>query len=572
MVKLFNLDLHISVIKDIQYILKDLYGDKIQVTNWSISSHSWVFNESSVSPDIINSNTWKNINKEMINNFVIRYKDYLSTFDGFIVTHTPVFCLLYETFNKPIILINSCRYEQPFSWNNNIDMWNYLNIKLKEMYDKKQLITISNNKADAEYLKYGTGIDSYIIPSLCLYTNAKYSPTNNKIIINNNFNIPENEIIINKNNCLRDGYSWKDLYSYKGIIHMPYEISTMSIFEQYSANIPLFFPSKQYLINLIKNNDYKIQSRYNKMFGHNNPDNLNICLNDNSWLDFWINNADYYDNNMKHIIYFDNNEHLYQLVKNIDTNDISEKMRIHNIIRKNNVYNSWKNIFNKVYNMSNSFWDNNDLNGFNNCNSNNIGQITTESELGRFLFYSTLNASIVNFLEVGTWNGLGSTKCFIDGLKKRTKPFKFYSLECNNEKSEYAKNLYKNIENVFILNEVLLNKIPNDIYDIFPVLLKNEQYKYWNDIDFNNMKNKKLFLENNDLPEIFDLVLLDGGEFTTWYEYNIIKDRCKILALDDTNTFKCKKIVEDIKSSNNWNIILENKERNGVLVCKKKII
>jgi len=42
------------------------------------------------------------------------------------------------------------------------------------------------------------------------------------------------------------------------------------------------------------------------------------------------------------------------------------------------------------------------------------------------------------------------------------------------------------------------------------------------------------------------------------------------LALDDTNTFKCKKIVEDIKSSNNWNILIENNERNGILVCKKK--
>ena len=353
MIKLFNLDLHISVIKDIQYILKDLYENKIEVTNWSISDHSWVFNENSVCTDIINLNTFRNINKEMINNFVIRYKDFLSTFDGFIVTHTPVFCLLYETFNKPIILINSCRYEQPFSWNNNIDMWNYLNIKLKEMYDKNILIAISNNKADAQYLKDGTGIDSIVIPSLCLYTNAKYLPTNNKFIINNNFNINENEDIINKNSCLRDGYSWQQLYSYKGIIHMPYEISTMSIFEQYSANVPLFFPSKQYLTNLIKNNNYNLQSRYNKMRGNNNiPNNLDVCLNNNSLINFWINNADYYDdNNMKHIIYFDNNEHLYYLVKNVDINDISEKMRIHNITRKNNVYTSWKNIFDKLFNL-----------------------------------------------------------------------------------------------------------------------------------------------------------------------------------------------------------------------------
>ena len=253
MIKLFNLDLHISVIKDIQYILKDLYQDKVEVFNWSISGHSWVFKEHSVMPDIINANTWKNINIDMINNFVNKYKDFLSTFDGFIVTHTPVFCLLYETFNKPIILINSCRYEQPFSWNNNISMWNYLNFKLKEMYDKKQLVVISNNKGDAEYLKYGTGIDSHVIASLCLYTKSKYLPIHNKFIINNNFNIIENENICNKNFCLKDGYSWQQLYNYKGIIHMPYEISTMSIFEQYSANVPLFFPSKEYLIDLIKN-------------------------------------------------------------------------------------------------------------------------------------------------------------------------------------------------------------------------------------------------------------------------------------------------------------------------------
>ena len=54
---------------------------------------------------------------------------------------------------------------------------------------------------------------------------------------------------------------------------------------------------------------------------------------------------------MKHIIYFDNNEHLYQLVKNIDTNNISEKMKEHNILRKNNVYTNWKNIFDKIFNV-----------------------------------------------------------------------------------------------------------------------------------------------------------------------------------------------------------------------------
>lgn len=82
------------------------------------------------------------------------------------------------------------------------------------------------------------------------------------------------------------------------------------------------------------------------------------------------------------------------------------------------------------------------------------------------------------------------------------------------------------------------------------------------------MKDKSLFFERNDIPNFFDVIFLDGGEFTTWYEYNIIKNKCKILILDDINTYKCKKIVEDIKSNKKWKIIIESNERNGFLICE----
>jgi hypothetical protein len=216
-----------------------------------------------------------------------------------------------------------------------------------------------------------------------------------------------------------------------------------------------------------------------------------------------------------------------------------------------------------------SFWDQNDLNGFKTAEKSLIGQVTLDSELGKKLYDYAQDDNIKTFLEIGTWNGLGSTKCFIEGFKNRKASFKFYSLECNKEKSDYAKKLYSGIENVYILDHVLLNKIPSDIYDIFPVLLENETMNYWNKIDFQNMSDKKLFFETTpNLPEIFDLILLDGGEFTTWFEYNLIKDKCKILALDDTNTFKCKKIVEELKFSNRWEIINQSDERNGIMIWK----
>jgi hypothetical protein len=44
-------------------------------------------------------------------------------------------------------------------------------------------------------------------------------------------------------------YDYENLSSYQGIIHIPYQVSTMSIFEQYRMNVPLFFPSKSLLIS-----------------------------------------------------------------------------------------------------------------------------------------------------------------------------------------------------------------------------------------------------------------------------------------------------------------------------------
>ncbi len=216
-------------------------------------------------------------------------------------------------------------------------------------------------------------------------------------------------------------------------------------------------------------------------------------------------------------------------------------------------------------------WEENDLNNINMHNAHNAGQISRNNLIGDYLYKTASNPDIKNILEIGTWNGLGSTKCIVDGLKiRKTNDCAFYSLECNSEKVEMAKKHYKDIKNVFILNEVLLNNMPSDIYHVFPELKDNEMLKHWNDVDFDNMKDKPLFFNRNDLPAAFDLILLDGGEFTTWYEYLEIKDKCRILALDDTNVAKCKRIVEEIKAdTSKWKIILDSNERNGTFVAER---
>ena len=60
-------------------------------------------------------------------------------------------------------------------------------------------------------------------------------------------------------------------------------------------------------------------------------------------------------------------------------------------------------------------------------------------------------------MEIGTWNGYGSTKIFVNALTNITDTL-FYSLECHKEKSEFARNIYKNYQNIFILNETINNE------------------------------------------------------------------------------------------------------------------
>lgn len=219
-----------------------------------------------------------------------------------------------------------------------------------------------------------------------------------------------------------------------------------------------------------------------------------------------------------------------------------------------------------------SLWNVEDVNCFNNSLQNNVGQINLDTKFGKRIYDFSKNPKVKSILEIGTWNGLGSTRCFVESLKTRNDYYIFYSLECNSDKYQIAKDHYKDLKNINILNEVLLQEMPKDIYDRFPELKINQQFNYWNSIDFQNMKDKNLFLKRVNLPEIFDIIMLDGGEFTTYYEFQILKNRCKIFMMDDVNVSKGRLIYEEIiNNPNMWEVIEKDNERNGFLICKNKL-
>jgi hypothetical protein len=213
-------------------------------------------------------------------------------------------------------------------------------------------------------------------------------------------------------------------------------------------------------------------------------------------------------------------------------------------------------------------WDYNDKNHYDNLTNHNVGQICNDSFFSEIEKYAS-NPDYKTFLEVGTWNGLGSTKAFANGFSKRNDDYIFYSLECNTDKCNDASKLYRNHKQIHILNEVIWNKEPDDFFDIFPQCKFDPTYKHWHDVDMVNMETCKLFLDRSDIPATFDVILLDGGEFTTYHEFQILKRKCNILMLDDTECDKCKFIVQEIVADPRWKIIKQDKIRNGYVIAER---
>lgn len=352
--KFFNLDLHISVIADIKNIFLDLGHE---VDNWTLSGHSWVFGKERDTVEHVNEKTWRNITPDMCDKFYNTYKHQLDQYDGFIVTHTPCFSMLYEKFDKPIITVASTRYEDPFS--NKMVEWIKFNSYLQSSIDKGKIIPVSNNKYDSAYTEYFTDREWQVIPSLCEYTNQKYSADKEGFLYFSKLPMQfSSKNILPKEKVYPSGYEWRDLYSHQGIVHIPYNASTMSIFEQYTANVPLFFPTYEYMTELREN--YMFQGvmselSWNQLFGLRSNSTLFKGFDDpNNYLDNnvmmeWIKLSDFYDNdNMPYVQHFESYDHLEELCVSSNLAEISKNMKKHNIERKESVYKKWEQLLKKI--------------------------------------------------------------------------------------------------------------------------------------------------------------------------------------------------------------------------------
>ena len=204
------------------------------------------------------------------------------------------------------------------------------------------------------------------------------------------------------------------------------------------------------------------------------------------------------------------------------------------------------------------------------------GQINSGDFFGDQIFNLSSVKEFENFVEVGTWNGQGSTKCFMDAILYRNDPSKLYTVEANIEFFEQASKYWQPL--------VSLNRIPYEKLEmLYGRVIEAEELIPIDEIKNHKIYNKHPWLEwrernvseyqmceniTEKLPESIDVLLLDGGQFSTLAEWERLKSRTKVILLDDTTTFKTEKIRNELIESDEWVVVFDKLNyRNGIFAA-----
>jgi len=302
--RIFNIDLHISVIADLQM---ELDRQSVDLTRWSISGHNFVHRRYFTTPDpirVVNANSWKQLDENMIDRFQDVYGNYLRTFDGFISCFSPTFSELFRGIDKPKLVVAATRYEAPYS--DQPDQWERFNEYVQTEVKAERMILNTNNRGDQDYCEFFLGFKPQYVPSVCDYTSMSWTGTSGLKVIEAIDQSFIDKVVSETRHTWADSkkilgprYSWNRVGELSEIFVLPYNVSTMTLFELATAGVPVSVPSRKYLKDLYfeKSPGALSQLTWFQVLNQKHPTDSNNP-NDServTFLDWWLDRCDFYD-------------------------------------------------------------------------------------------------------------------------------------------------------------------------------------------------------------------------------------------------------------------------------------
>lgn len=254
---LFNLDCHVSVVADLKAGLDRVTG--VRLVSWSISRHNRVFRRFFQDPDpvrVLGSDSWRDMSPSNIELFKRKYMRFLRAFDGFVVTYPIPFVELFLEFGKPILAMGAIRYEHPYS--QKPPDWERLDERLKHMLRREPGLLVANNKGDADYMEHFLGMHIPVVPSVCDYIQLPSSQAAPTLRVFQAKSVELERYLGEqlgpawqpKREALGRNFRFEALGQLEALLYIPYNSSTMTLFELATLGIPVFIPSRRLLHEL----------------------------------------------------------------------------------------------------------------------------------------------------------------------------------------------------------------------------------------------------------------------------------------------------------------------------------
>ena len=368
-IRLFGLDHHHAVLWDIKQILRPLgfrldffwLSDGRSSMNEAIPN---AFHPFYSSVDIYKTDPTLRLSEECIR--TIKEKGY----QGIISAHSlvtpsrlteaglPIFHLTSTRFGNEGIL-DSVKHKQ-------------LTEALEEMFRQNRLFVAHNNRGDQMYFRqYFRGLEpsqEIYIPSYCysphrlriesvepkrffiwdtrqVLLQADKSPFMKQLYIRLKDHLQDSLdsqalLLAEKKEYLAEGY----LDKYTAVIHLPYNISTMSIFQQTAANIPVWVPSARLLADLWEDTREPNELSWT-VFGSIKEEDISPLDNvrKREVIEKWVKHADFYfQETISCILTFDSIEDLVSRIQKEDYNALIKESNEKQNKRRYEIIGSWE--------------------------------------------------------------------------------------------------------------------------------------------------------------------------------------------------------------------------------------
>lgn len=191
------------------------------------------------------------------------------------------------------------------------------------------------------------------------------------------------------------------------------------------------------------------------------------------------------------------------------------------------------------------------------------GQVTKDTKIGHWITFLSSLPETKTILDIETWSGSGTTLCIANGVKSRrdlgVDSVEVIGLELNRELAFMAAKRLKDFPFVSVVYGTLVSA-----HELDQDSLSAEE-RVWLANDLEMMSEAPVVIE--DIPLSLDLVILDGGEFSTYSEFVLLKNRLvKWLVLDDVRVRKNKRVFEELQCDPKFVLVDEDNERNGVAI------